>query len=76
MLTQDASFFNSMIVTHPENEGKSIRVRGVVQGVSFRPFVYRLATEEQLARMIGKDTDGVIIELDDLRRATSLFSFD
>ena len=43
---------------------KSIRVRGVVQGVGFRPFVYRLATEESLAGLIGNDTDGVIIELE------------
>lgn len=43
---------------------KSIRVRGVVQGVGFRPFVFRLATEEQLAGFIGNDTDGVIIELE------------
>lgn len=43
---------------------KSIRVRGVVQGVGFRPFVYRLATEEHLAGFIGNDTDGVIIELE------------
>jgi len=42
---------------------KSIRVCGVVQGVGFRPFVYRLAGEERLAGFIGNDTDGVIIEL-------------
>jgi hydrogenase maturation protein HypF len=46
------------------HERKSIRVRGVVQGVGFRPFVYRLATEEGLAGLIGNDTDGVIIELE------------
>lgn len=50
--------------THPENERKTIRVRGVVQGVGFRPFVYRLAAEERLAGLIGNDTDGVIIELE------------
>lgn len=50
--------------THPEHQRKSIRVRGVVQGVGFRPFVYRLASEEHLAGMIGNDTDGVIIELE------------
>jgi hydrogenase maturation protein HypF len=43
---------------------RSIRVCGVVQGVGFRPFVYRLATEENLAGLIGNDTDGVIIELE------------
>ena len=48
----------------PEAVRKIIRVRGVVQGVGFRPFVYRLATEEHLAGFIGNDTDGVIIELE------------
>jgi hydrogenase maturation protein HypF len=41
-----------------------IRVQGVVQGVGFRPFVYRLAHEESLAGFIGNDTDGVIIEVE------------
>jgi len=31
-------------------------VRGVVQGVGFRPFVFRLAMEEKLAGSIGNDT--------------------
>ncbi len=48
----------------PDFARKSIRVCGVVQGVGFRPFVYRLATEESLAGLIGNDTDGVIIELE------------
>lgn len=39
-------------------------VRGVVQGVGFRPFVYRLAAEERLAGFIGNDTDGVTIEVE------------
>jgi hydrogenase maturation protein HypF len=39
-------------------------VRGVVQGVGFRPFVYRLAQEEELAGSIGNDTDGVTIEIE------------
>ena len=39
-------------------------VRGVVQGVGFRPFVYRLASEEHLAGFIGNDTGGVTIEIE------------
>ena len=39
-------------------------MRGVVQGVGFRPFVYRLAMEEGLAGSIGNDTDGVTIEIE------------
>jgi hydrogenase maturation protein HypF len=41
-----------------------LEVRGVVQGVGFRPFVYRLATEEALAGFIGNDTGGVTIEIE------------
>ena len=48
----------------PTIERKGIRVSGVVQGVGFRPFVYRLASEEDLAGFIGNDTDGVTIELE------------
>jgi hydrogenase maturation protein HypF len=39
-------------------------VSGVVQGVGFRPFVYRLAIEEGLAGFIGNDTGGVTIEIE------------
>jgi hydrogenase maturation protein HypF len=45
-------------------ERYEVQVRGVVQGVGFRPFVYRLATEENLAGSIGNDTDGVTIEIE------------
>ena len=41
-----------------------VLVRGVVQGVGFRPFVYRLAMEEGLAGFIGNDSDGVTIEVE------------
>ena len=43
---------------------KSVRVCGVVQGVGFRPFVYRIAMEAHLAGHIGNDTDGVTIEVE------------
>jgi len=43
---------------------REARVRGVVQGVGFRPFVYRLAHEEGLGGFIGNDTDGVTIEIE------------
>ena len=50
--------------THPRRERREVLVRGVVQGVGFRPFVYRLALEEGLAGFIGNDTDGVTIEIE------------
>jgi hydrogenase maturation protein HypF len=42
--------------------GRRIEIRGVVQGVGFRPWVYRLATEEQLTGYVRNDTAGVTIE--------------
>ena len=41
-----------------------IRVRGLVQGVGFRPFVYRLARDLRLDGHVGNDTDGVIVEVE------------
>lgn len=42
---------------------RRIRVRGVVQGVGFRPFVWRLAHELSLAGWVRNDADGVEIEV-------------
>ncbi|HEX3623065.1 MAG TPA: carbamoyltransferase HypF [Acidimicrobiales bacterium] len=57
------------------SERRRIRVTGTVQGVGFRPFVYRLATELRLAGWVGNDSLGVILEaegppeaLDELER--------
>jgi hydrogenase maturation protein HypF len=42
----------------------SIRVRGVVQGVGFRPFVFRLARENALVGWVLNAGDGVEIHLE------------
>ena len=39
-------------------------VRGVVQGVGFRPFVYRLAREHGLGGWVLNSTEGVVIEVE------------
>ena len=41
-----------------------IRVRGVVQGVGFRPFVFRLAKANTLSGWVLNDEDGVAIHLE------------
>jgi hydrogenase maturation protein HypF len=41
-----------------------IQVTGVVQGVGFRPFVYRMATGAGLSGLVGNDGDGVFAELE------------
>ncbi|MEZ5840116.1 MAG: carbamoyltransferase HypF [Hyphomicrobiales bacterium] len=48
-----------------------IRVRGAVQGVGFRPFVYRLALRHDLAGFVANDAEGVLIEAE----GTSLAGF-
>jgi hydrogenase maturation protein HypF len=42
---------------------KEIRVSGIVQGVGFRPYVYRLATERRLEGSISNSPAGVTIEI-------------
>jgi len=39
-----------------------LRLRGVVQGVGMRPFIFRLASEEGLSGFVYNDGQGVIVE--------------
>jgi len=48
-------------------------IRGAVQGVGFRPFVYRLATELALKGWIINDTRGVFIEVEGDETALARF---
>jgi acylphosphatase len=41
-----------------------LRVRGAVQGVGFRPFVYRLARRFALAGFVRNDANGVLCEIE------------
>jgi hydrogenase maturation protein HypF len=41
-----------------------IRVRGIVQGVGFRPFIYRIARERDLRGYVLNDTEGVLIHVE------------
>ncbi|MCR4374283.1 MAG: carbamoyltransferase HypF [Acidobacteria bacterium] len=48
-------------------------VRGVVQGVGFRPFVYRLAIREGIAGSVMNTPEGVVIEAEGPRSSLEAF---
>ncbi|HET9052478.1 MAG TPA: acylphosphatase, partial [Candidatus Dormibacteraeota bacterium] len=45
-------------------ERRRVHVHGVVQGVGFRPFVWRLAREHGLAGLVRNTSGAVVIELE------------
>jgi hydrogenase maturation protein HypF len=52
---------------------KRVRVEGTVQGVGFRPFVYRLAGLHDLAGWVLNDECGVLLEVEGETAAVSRF---
>ncbi|MCA1739252.1 MAG: carbamoyltransferase HypF [Actinobacteria bacterium] len=48
----------------PTRERRDVSVRGIVQGVGFRPFVYALARRYGLAGLVRNDAEGVRIEVE------------
>jgi hydrogenase maturation protein HypF len=57
----------------PDRLRLKLVVRGAVQGVGFRPFVFRLATGLQLAGWVNNSTQGVFIEVEGPRAALEKF---
>ncbi len=52
---------------------RSIRIRGIVQGVGFRPFVYRLAQEHGIAGWVLNGEEGVAIHAEGPEEALLAF---
>ena len=49
-------------------------IRGAVQGVGFRPFLYRLASELRLSGWVSNTSQGVIVEVEGPAAAVSASS--
>ena len=60
------------LASKPAVQRLRITLRGAVQGVGFRPFVYRLATEMSLTGWVLNSSSGLVVEVegasDELRR--------
>src|SRR5271165_6902866 len=54
-------------------ERAKVAVRGVVQGVGFRPFVYRLAAQLNLFGWVLNSSQGVFIEVEGTREELQSF---
>ncbi len=52
---------------------RRLRVRGIVQGVGFRPHVYALATQLGLTGFVGNDGSGVFVEIEGPEQALDRF---
>ena len=63
-----------MSTTADERLRLSVRVRGVVQGVGFRPFVHRLAHRHGISGFVLNDADGVLVEAEGAPRDLAAFT--
>ncbi len=55
-------------------ERRRIHVDGIVQGVGFRPFIYRLARQFRLCGFVLNDQQGVLIEVQGTPQSIAAFS--
>jgi hydrogenase maturation protein HypF len=60
-------------ISDPERESRLFVVRGAVQGVGFRPFVYRLCRTFNLAGWVRNDGFGVTIQVSGSARTIAAF---
>ncbi|MCK5050235.1 MAG: carbamoyltransferase HypF [Candidatus Cloacimonetes bacterium] len=52
-----------------------IKINGIVQGVGFRPFIYKLATEQKLTGFVLNSTSGVLIEAEGNKNSLDKFIY-
>jgi hydrogenase maturation protein HypF len=58
---------------HPALSRLRVTLRGAVQGVGFRPFVYRLATEMSLTGWVLNSSSGLVVEVEGPRDQLTRF---
>jgi len=61
------------LAAKPARQRLRIKLRGAVQGVGFRPFVYRLATEMSLTGWVLNSASGLVVEVEGGSEQLSLF---
>jgi hydrogenase maturation protein HypF len=61
------------VAAKPTTQRLRITLRGAVQGVGFRPFVYRLATEMLLTGWVLNSSSGLVVEVEGASDQLSLF---
>jgi hydrogenase maturation protein HypF len=61
------------VTAKPATQRLRITLRGAVQGVGFRPFVYRLATEMSLTGWVLNSSSGLVVEVEGPSESLTLF---
>jgi len=62
--------------SHKHIVSKQIKITGLVQGVGFRPFIYRLAHQYKLKGWVENRNDGVLIEVESDKKNLTNFIKD
>ena len=73
LLISECSYRPEVEAATEELQHWRLLVRGTVQGVGFRPFVYRLAQSLNLKGRVSNNSSGVVIDLEGERREIVLF---
>ena len=72
-MTTSAPILPAVQLAVPARDAALLRVRGVVQGVGFRPFVHRLALRHGLGGWVRNTATGVDIAVEGRRKALAAF---
>lgn len=73
---ESAECSNAAVHGEPSSVRAIIKIAGNVQGVGFRPFLYRLATEHGLRGSVANSTSGVDVEIEGPQRSVKAFLTD